>query len=60
MDKFKSHGGSAFHGVFIAAGRVEAAVTAERDKFEFSTVRAAERGLTTVNHFIHIFYDRLT
>lgn len=29
MDKFKSHGGSAFQGVFIATGRVESAVAAE-------------------------------
>lgn len=29
MDKFKSHGGSAFQGVFIATGRVELAVAAE-------------------------------
>lgn len=33
VDKFKGHGGSAFHGMFIAAGEAETAVATERDKF---------------------------
>lgn len=33
IDKFKGHGSSAPHGVQIAAGRTEAAVTGEGNKF---------------------------
>ena len=33
IDQFKGHGGSALHGVEIPAGRAEAAVAAERNKF---------------------------
>ena len=62
-DEFKRHTGSAFHGVFIATGRTETAVAAERDKFKISTVSAgvhgtAERRVATVNHFIYVFYLR--
>jgi len=65
IDQLKGHGRSALHGVEIPTGRAEAAVAAERDEFEFSTVRAAvhstaESGVATAYHFIHIFYDRLT
>lgn len=30
--QLKGHAGSAFHGIFIAAGRAETAMAAERDK----------------------------
>lgn len=58
--QLKRHTGSAFHGIFISAGRAETAVAAERDKFKFSTVGAAihsstEGRITTVNHLIDIF-----
>lgn len=33
MNEFKGHIGSALHGIFIAAGRAETTVTAERNKF---------------------------
>lgn len=33
LDEFESHAGRAFHGIFDAAGRAEAAVTAERKEF---------------------------
>ena len=61
IDEFERHGGSAFHGVFIAAGRAEAAVTAERDEFQFSAVRTAVRSaakgrIATVYHLIDIFH----
>ena len=61
IDEFERHGGSAFHGVFIAAGRAEAAVTAERDEFQFSAVRtavhsAAKGRIATVYHLIDIFH----
>ena len=63
--QLKGHRGSAFHGIFIAAGRAETAMASERDKFKFSATGAsihcpAERGGATANHFIHVFYDRLT
>ena len=61
IDEFKRHRGRAFHGVFIAAGRAEAAVTAEGDEFQFSTVRAAVHSTTkgriaAVDHLIDIFH----
>ena len=59
--KFKGHSGSAFHGIFVAAGRAETAVTAERNKFKFPTVRTtvhctAKSGITTFNHLVDIFH----
>ena len=59
--QFKGHTGSAFHGIFVAAGRAETTVTAERDKLKFTAVGAAvhcatERGIATVDHLIDIFY----
>ncbi len=63
--QLKGHRGSAFHGIFIAAGRAETAMASERDKFKFSAAGAsihcpAESRVATANHFIHVFYDRLT
>lgn len=65
IDQFKGHGGSALHGIKVATGRTEAAVAAERDEFQLSTVRTAVHGtakgrVTTVDHFIHVLYHRLT
>lgn len=65
IDQLKGHGRSALHGVKIAAGRAEAAVATERNKFKLSTAGAAIHGPTkgrvaTVDHFIHVFYHRLT
>ena len=62
-NEFKRHTGSAFHGIFVATGRAETAVAAERDKFKISTVSAgihgtAERRVATVNHLIYVFYLR--
>ena len=50
----------AFHGIFIATGRTETAVTAEWNKFKFSAVgtaihSATERWITTMDHFVHVF-----
>ena len=64
IDELKGHGGSAFHGILVATGGAEAAVTAERDEFQFSAVRAAvhgtaERRIATVNHLIDIFHFRI-
>ena len=60
IDKFEGHTGSAFHGIFVAAGRTETAVTAEWYKFKFATVRTAVHGtakrrITTIEHFVYIF-----
>lgn len=65
IDQFKGHGSSALHGVKISAGRAETAMAAEGNKLELSAVRAAihgtaERRITAVDHFIYVFYDRLT
>lgn len=65
IDKFKGHRGGALHGVEITAGRTEAAVAAERDEFQPAAVGtavhgAAERGVTTVDHFIYVINNRLT
>ena len=65
IDEFKGHGCSALHGVEISAGRAEAAVAAEGNKFEFSAVGTAIHGpakgwVTAVDHFFNIFDDRVT
>lgn len=62
INQMKGHRGSALHGVFIAAGRAETAVTAEGDKFEFPAGRAAvhgaaEGGVTTMDHFVDVFHN---
>ena len=64
IDELKGHGGSAFHGILVATGGAEAAVTEERDGFQFSAERAAvqgtaERRIATVNHLIDIFHFRI-
>ena len=65
IDEFKGHTGSAFHGIFIAAGGAETAFTAERDKLKLSAVGtaihgAAKGGIAAVDHFFNIFNDRVT
>lgn len=64
IDKFKRHRGSAFHGILIAAGGAETTVTAKGDKPEFSAFGTAVHGtaigrITTVDHLIHVFNDRI-
>lgn len=59
--QFKGHVGSAFHGIFIAAGGTEAAFAAERDKLKLSTVGTAIHGaakgrIAAVYHFIDILH----
>ncbi len=56
IDELKRHGGSAFHGIFIAAGGAETAVATERNKPKLSTVRTAihgtpKRRVTAMDHF---------
>lgn len=63
--QFKGHTGSAFHGIFIAAGGAETAFTAERDKLKLSAVwtaihGATKGGIAAVDHFFNIFDDRVT
>ena len=61
IDKFKGHTGGAFHSIFVSAGRTKAAVTAKRNEFEVTAVRAgvhstAKRGIAAVDHLIDIFH----
>ena len=61
IDQLKGHRGSAIHGIFVTTGRAEAAVTAERNKFKLTAMRAgihgtAKRWVTTVDHLINIFH----
>ena len=65
VNEFKSHGSSTFHRVLIATGRAKAAVTAERDKLEIAAMLTAihgtaEGGVATMDHFVHIFNNRIT
>ena len=64
-NELKGHTGSTFHRVFVPAGGTETAVTAERNKFHVPTVRAtihgtAKSGITAMDHFIYVFYNRRT
>ena len=43
-NEFERHTGGAFHSIFISAGRTKAAVTAKRNKFEVTAVRAGVHG----------------
>ena len=61
INKFKRHGSSAIHGIFITAGRAETAVASERDKFKLAAMGTtvhgtAKRWITTVDHLIDIFH----
>ena len=63
--QFKGHTGSAFHGIFIAAGGAETAFAAERDKLKLSAVGTAKHGTTkgrvaAVYHLIDIFHLSLS
>lgn len=65
IDQFKGHRGSALHGIKVAAGGTKAAVAAERDEFQLSTVGTAVHGtargrITAADHFIHVFNHRST
>ena len=64
-NKFRSHSVSTFHGILISAGRAETTMTSERNKFEFITTRAsihgaAKGGIPAIDHFIHVFDNRIT
>ena len=59
IDELKRHGGSAFHGIFIAAGGAETAVATERNKPKLSTVRTAIHGTPKkMGHRNRSFYPR--
>lgn len=63
--ELKRHGSGTIDGVFIATSRTKTAFTAERNEFKVATVitaihGTAKRGIATVDHFINIFYDRVT
>ena len=60
IDEFKGHIGCPFHRVFIPTGGARTAVTAKRNKFHLSVVRAAIHGSTkeriaTIVHLVHVF-----
>ena len=64
-DQFKRHGSSPVEGIFSTTGRTESGVTAERDKFERTTVRASIHGTTigripAINHPFDVFHDNRT
>ena len=59
VNEFTCHGSSTIHRILIAAGRTEAAVTAERNELELSAVRAAVEGSTvrriaTMDHLVNV------
>ena len=61
IDGFKRHGGITLHGLFIAAGRTEAAVAPERNKLKVAAMRAAihgtpKRRVATGKHFIDVLH----
>ena len=65
INDLEGHRSSPVNGVHVAAGRTEAGMTAERNKFENSTARTGIHGTTkgriaTVNHFFYILNDRVT
>lgn len=65
IKEFKRHRGSPVDGIHVAAGRAEAGMTAERNKFEIPTARTGIHGTTkgriaAVNHFFYILDDRVT
>ena len=65
INEFKGHFGRAFHTVFITTGGTKLRMAAERDKFEFATVRtaihrAAIRRISAVDHFFNVFHDNGT
>lgn len=65
VNEFKSHGSSTFHRVLITTGGTKTAVTAERDKLEIAAMLTAihgtaEGGVTTMDHFVHVFNNGIT
>lgn len=64
IKEFEGHGSSSVDGVFYTTSGAEAAVAAERYKFERSTGRAsvhgtAKGGIPTMNHFFNILDNSL-
>lgn len=65
MDKFKGHRGSALNGIFVTAGRAEAAVAAKGAELKEAASRAGVKnatkgGVATAQHFINILNDSVT
>ena len=64
-DEFKGHLSGAVNAILVTAGRAKAALTAERDKFQFTAMGAGIHGTTegrvaAVDHFFNILNDRVT
>ena len=61
VDELESHGGSAFHTVFVTTRGAKTAVAVERDVFKISTMRTMIHGTTkggipAVDHLVNIFH----
>ena len=64
-DQFKSDLSGALLGVFDPAGGAETAFAAKRNELQVAAVRTAihgtaKRRVAAVDHFIHVFNDRIT
>ena len=65
INDFKRHGSRPVNGVHVAAGRTEAGMAAERNKFQVPAKRTGIHGtvegrITAANHFFYIFDNRVT
>lgn len=63
-DEFEGHLSGAINTILVTASRAKATLTAERDKLQSSTMRAAKHGttegrITVVDHFFNILYDNV-
>lgn len=61
VNQLKGHAGGTVDAVFVSTGRTELRMAAERDKFQFTTMRAsihgtAKRRIPTVNHLRDVFH----
>lgn len=62
VDELKGHSSRPVIGIFCTAGGAKLGVTAERDKFELATTRAAVHGtaiggITAVDYLFNVFHD---
>ena len=65
LDELESHAGRAFHGIFDATGRAEAAVASEGNEFQVTAMGTGIHGtakgrIATVDHLINVFHFRFS
>ena len=65
IDEFKGYGSGSVNGVHVATGRAETRMATERKKLEVTARRtsvqgATKRRITTVEHFVNIFDNRIS